>query len=115
MANPIVADTEVDWLLPGSPIRPADVVRRIELICTRVPDLYAALLLVHATHQFVNPGHLAVVVKRMRPELQSMAEPDVAGLLNSISAGGRPGFESVLRHKSKAARPKTPLPWSSES
>lgn len=115
MTHRIAADPDVDWLLPGSPIRPADVVRRVESICTRVPDLYAALLMVHATHQFISLGHLAVVVKRVRPELHSMAESDVAGLLNSISAGGRPGFESVLRHKSKAARPKAALPWSTES
>lgn len=115
MADPTTAVPDVDWLLPGSAVKPADVVRRVEYICTRVPDLYAALLLVHATHQLVAAAHLAVIVKRVRPELRAMAESDVAGLINSISAGGRPGFDAVLRHKSKPARPKVSLPWSTDS
>ncbi|MBN8504454.1 MAG: hypothetical protein J0L58_08245 [Burkholderiales bacterium] len=95
---------DLSWLLPGRHGTPAEVVPRIQFICQHQPDLFAALLLLVASHQGLPREILAAAVKQCRHDLDDLSREDVAGLLTAVLNGGRDGFEAVLRARRKSAR-----------
>ncbi len=95
---------ELAWLQPGRRPAPADALRRIQQLCAAWPDLYAAMLLVLATHQELPRDMLAAAVKQFRPDLDPYSRDDVVGLLTAIWNGGKSGFDAVLRTRANSPK-----------
>lgn len=107
MADPVtepVDDDPLAWLQPGRRTAPAEALRRIQLLCAGRPDLYAAMLLVLATHQDLPRDRLAEALKQFRPDLDAYSRDDVVGLLTAIWNGGKSGFDAVLRTRAHAPK-----------
>jgi hypothetical protein len=92
---------DLAWLLPGAVPTPADALRRIRTLCERCPDLYSALLTVVVTHQGLRVDRLATAVRQFRPDLATLTDDDVAGLLKACWNGGWQGFDAVWRARQR--------------
>lgn len=88
---------ELTWLQPGQRASPPEALRRIQMLCASRPDLFAAMLLVLATHQELPRDMLAAAIKQFRTDLDAYSRDDVISLLTAIWNGGRSGFDAVLR------------------
>jgi hypothetical protein len=104
-------DSQVAWVFPGRQGTPAQALARIELLCAGIPDLFALLLAILATHQAVAKDILALSIAQFRPDVADLGKDGLVALLTSILNGGRPGFDAVLRSRRKAERKAVALPW----
>ena len=99
------------WLAPNHRSEPAEALARIRDICELMPELFAAMFAVLATHQGVPREILAAAIKQFRRDTDALTADDVTGLLTSILTGGRHGFDAVLRSRKKGERKVIATPW----
>jgi hypothetical protein len=108
------APAELAWLLPGAQAGPAEVLPRVQAICTAVPDLFGAMFLLLATHQGLPRELLAAATKQFRSDLDDLSRDDVSALYTALLNGGRQGFDAVLRSRRKGERKGGGLSWVKE-
>ena len=106
-------DADLSWLSPSHRAKPALALSRIAAICQQVPDLYAALATVQATHQGLPRELLARAIKQHRSDTDPYSHADVAGMLTALWNAGRDGFEAVQRTRKTNQRVASAaaLPW----
>ena len=97
----------------GKPVALGGSLGRVKAICAQTPDLFQATFIVLATHQSVPRDILAAAIKQFRPELNSLTQDDVVGLLTALWNGGKQGFDTVLRTRRGAPRSAAAHPWAS--
>lgn len=107
-------DDELDWLQPGHRFAPAEALRRIQALCAAWPDLYAAMLIVLATHQELPRDMLAAAIKQFRADLDPYTREDVVSLLTAIWNGGKSGFDAVLRTRANSPKKTGGFSWVKE-
>ena len=95
---------ELAWLQPGQRAAPPEALRRIQVLCCSRPELFAAMLLVLATHQELPRDMLAAAIKQFRADLDVYSRDDVVSLLTAIWNGGKSGFDAVLRTRANSPR-----------
>lgn len=105
---------ELAWMLPGTPQGPAEVLPRVQAVCAAVPDLFAAMFLLLATHQGLPRELLAAATKQFRSDLDDLSRDDVVALYTALLNGGRQGFDAVLRSRRKGERKTGGLSWVKE-
>lgn len=110
--EPCTDSVDVDWVLQSARSTPAQALARIGALCQGIPDLFAAMFAVLATHQGVSKEILALAIKQFRPDTTDLSRDDVAGLLTSIFNGGKQGFDAVLRSRRRGSeRGAASMPW----
>jgi hypothetical protein len=109
--DPDLPPDPLHWMSPGAHGSPAEVLPRIQALCSQFADLYAAMFVVLATHQGLPREILAAATKQCRSDMDDLTRDDVAGLYTSIWNGGRQGFDAVLRSRRKSERKGGGLSW----
>lgn len=102
---------DLAWMAPQAAGSPREALRRIQAICRYRTGLFEAVVTVAATHPGVAPEVLAQALKAYRADLAAYPPEDVVSLVKSSLAGGRDGFEAVLRTRKATERKTGGFSW----